>query len=293
MAAPRRLSELPGWQEDGLEDALAAYTATAPAGWPRPSGEARSFFESAFRPERADDGLLTGYFEPEMAGSLTRTRDFGVPLFAPPPGLIGDGAGPDRRQILREGLAEGSEIAWVADALDAYLAQVQGSARIRLAGGGLLRLGFAAKNGHPYRSIGAELIRRGAVAAGDMSVQAIRAWCDAHPADVEELLFCNPSFAFFRALDLPGTSGPLGACGVPVTPMRTIAADLTLVAPGTPVWLESFGSERLRRLVLVQDAGAAITGAGRADLFVGSGSAAGERAGRLREACRLTRLVPR
>ena len=166
----------------------------------------------------------------------------------------------------------GRELVWLDSAIEGFLAQVQGSVRVRMADGTVLRLGYAGKNGHPYRSIGRELIRRGDVRRDAMSANAIRDWCAAHADQVPDLLATNPSFVFFRPLDLPETLGPLGASGVPLTPLRSLAADPDHIAPGTPVWVEC-GSQQA--LFIAQDTGSAIKGPGRIDLFCGSGAAAG------------------
>jgi membrane-bound lytic murein transglycosylase A len=186
----------------------------------------------------------------------------------------------------------GQELVWLENPVDAYFAHVQGSVRVRLDDGGTLRLGVAARNGHPYRSIGAELIRMGDVPEAEMSACAIRRWCAANPKRMQALFNHNPSYIFFRILDLPEDSGPIGSAGVPLTPLRSLAVDPAHVPLGSPVWVESFGPERLSMLMIAQDTGSAITGPGRGDVFFGSGAAAGERAGRMKERCRLTVLLP-
>jgi membrane-bound lytic murein transglycosylase A len=151
-------------------------------------------------------------------------------------------------------------------------------------------LGFAARNGHTYRSIGQELVRRGDIPADAISADAIRAWCAAHPEDVAELLAHNPSFVFFRLLDLPEDSGPIGASGVPLTTFRSLAVDPECVAPGVPIWVEC-GS--IQALFVAQDVGSAIRGPARADIFCGSGDVAGQMASALNTQGRLHILTPR
>jgi membrane-bound lytic murein transglycosylase A len=238
---------------------------------PETCGDPRSFFESRFivasRPCH-----FTGYYEPELDGRRAADARFCHPLHAAPAGL-GDGRiWHSRREIMEGGLLRGLELVWLDSAIEAFLAQVQGSVRVRLEDGSVLRLGFAGRNGHDYRSIGQELIRRGAVAADAISADAIRDWCAAHPGEVAGLLAHNPSYVFFRTLALAPELGPVGSSGVPLTAMRSLAADPAHVPPGSPVWVEC-GS--LRALFVAQDTGSAIKGAGRADLFCGSGAAAG------------------
>ena len=285
-----------GWADDDHAEALEAYLKSPPEGWPIPAvGAARDFFEQAFAPVAPVPAaaLLTGYYEPELEGALARSDRFAVPLHASPPGWSEGRPWHSRAEIMAGDLLAGHEIVWLETPIEAFLAQVQGSVRVRLAKGGTLRLGFAGKNGHPYRSIGAELVRRGAVSQDAISAQAIRAWCRDNPGGVTGLLSHNPSYVFFRQLDLPDAAGPVGAAGCALYPLRSLAVDPAHIPLGAPVWVESHGTERLRRLMIAQDTGSAIKGPGRGDVFFGSGSGAGERAGRMREPGRLTVLLPR
>ena len=283
-----------GWQDDAPGDVLAAYADSAPTGWPRPGGTSDpDFFRRCFRAlSPVGPGLLTGYYEPELAASPIPTDRFAHPLHAPPEGFDG-GIWFTRREIETHGHLAGREIVWVENALDAFLAQVQGSVRARLPDGSVLRLGFARKNGHPYASIGKELVRRGEVPSQKISVPAIRHWCARNPGLVRDLLWSNPSYVFFRTLDLPPDRGPVGTAGVPVTRLCSIAVDPDQIPLGAPVWVDAPGQPDLPRLCIAQDTGSAITGPGRADLFCGSGDAAGDRAGTLRATCHLTVLVPK
>jgi membrane-bound lytic murein transglycosylase A len=287
---------LQGRGADGLPEAMAAYAASfasLPTHWPRATGTARAFFETRFSAADPVEGLLTGYFEPDLPGSLVRTDRFTAPLNAPPPELSAGRPWLTRAEIADGDALSGREIVWLESPLDAYFAQVQGSVRVRLPDGGTLRLGVAAKNGHPYRSIGADLIRQGEVPENQMSADAIRRWCARNPGRVTDLLNLNPSYVFLRILDLPDTSGPVGTAGVPLRSLRSLAVDPDHIPLGAPVWVESFGPERFATLMIAQDTGSAIRGPGRGDVFFGSGEAAGERAGRMKEPCRLTVLVPR
>lgn len=293
-ARPAVLASLPGWARDDAEVALSTYlnsVGAAGPGWPTPlpGEDARHFFETAFRlsaPERAP-GLLTGYYEPEIAASLERDQRFRWPLHACPPGLAPGELWHDRATIEDGNLLAGHEIAWVSDPLEAFLAQVQGSVRLRLADGGLVRLGYAGRNGHPYRSIGAELVARGVATAETMTLDHIRDWATRHPDDLPGLLRCNPSYVFFRVLDLAPEAGPVGAMGRPLVAQRSLAADPDLIPPGAPVWVSA-----VERLMIAQDRGSAIRGPNRGDVFCGSGPAAGQIAGRLRLHGYLRPLLP-
>lgn len=260
---------LPGWPADDHAAAFAAWRLTSREA-PQVR-DARTFFETRFR-AASRPCHFTGYYEPELSGRLVSDPQFCHALFAPPPDLAVGRPWYSRAEIVAGDLLSGQEIVWLDSAIEAFLAQVQGSARIRLPGGQVLRLGFAAKNGHPYRSIGQELIRRGEIAPDAISADAIRAWCARHPDAVPGLLVENPSFVFFRVLDLPADSGPIGASGAPLTALRSLAADASHVPPGAPVWVEC-GS--IKALFVAQDIGSAIRGPSRADLFCGSGAAAG------------------
>ena len=285
-------ADLPGWDDDDLAAALGAYGRSAAlTGMPLPpEGAGPDWFRTAFWTAPATAAFLTGYYEPELPGAVTRSDAFPVPLLALPPGFTPGPGAPDRATILT-GIYDRHALCWLADPLEAFLAQVQGSVRVRLADGRVLRLGYAGKNGHPYRSIGQELVARGAVGPDRIDVQAIRDWAAAHPEALDGLLAVNPSYVFFRLLDLPPEAGPLGALGVSLTPMRSIAVDPDHVPLGSPVWIEAPGMAP--RLVIAQDIGGAIKGPGRGDLYIGSGVQAGRTAGAIRATGRMWVLHPR
>lgn len=285
---------LPGWAADDHPAALVGYLATADllsADWPRPGDEsARAFFERAFRPMAVTPALLTGYYEPELEGSAVSTDSFRYPLYAPPEGWTAGRLWHDRTEIEEDNLLAGRELVWLDSPLEAFLAQVQGSVRVRLPDGQALRLGYAGKNGHPYSSIGKELIRRGALPETNASVAAIRDWAARHSDQLTELLRTNASFVFFRALDLSADTGPLGTMQRPVTALRSIAVDPDHIPLGAPVWVEWQGKARL---MIAQDTGSAIKGPARGDIFFGTGAEAGLQAGALKVEGRLTVLLPR
>ncbi len=288
---------MPGWTEDDHSAALAVYRrsfGTLPHGWPDPSEtdvDARAFFESAFVTVAAPEAChFTGYYEPELSGRRASGGRFRHPLYARPDDLALNRRWFSRREITEGDLLAGKELVWLDSAVEVFLAQVQGSVRVRLDDGQTLRLGYAGKNGHDYLSIGQELIRRDEIAAERISADAIRDWCAANPDRVPELLAHNPSFVFFQPLDLPPEMGPIGSAGVPLTTLRSLAADPDHVLPGTPVWVEC---GPLRALFVAQDTGSAILGPFRADLFCGSGVSAGCMASSLNTHGKMAVLLPR
>lgn len=306
-AEPLRFADLTGWAQDDHREALTAFTETcdllrAPEWAPlcalaREASDARAFFEMFFRPvlTGTPPALFTGYYEPELAGALQRSARFAWPVYGRPPEFDGQGVWHSRETIEDQGLLRGRglELAWLEDPVEAFFLQIQGSGRIRLPDGGVLRLGYAAKNNHPYRSIGTELIRQGAMAAHQVSAQGIKAWVRANPAAGQQLLRHNPSFVFFRKLaDLPAHRGPIGAMGRSVTTLRSLAVDPAFTPLGAPVWMEKTGADPLNRLMIAQDTGTAIKGAQRADIFYGTGTAAGEAAGRIKDGGRMITLLP-
>ncbi|ADZ72669.1 Outer membrane lipoprotein GNA33, membrane-bound lytic murein transglycosylase [Polymorphum gilvum SL003B-26A1] len=286
---------------------------------------ARRFFEAEFVPVAlAAPGFVTGYFEPELAGSRVRTREFQVPLLRAPQGLERVDAGnrpdgwddglshgrrtpaglaplPDRGAIMDGALAgEGLELVWLADPLDAFFVHVQGSARIRLPDGDILRVGYAGKTGHAYTSIARVLVERGEGAPEDFTMDGLRAWLRAHPAALDPLLRQNRSYIFFREVGETGADqGPVGAAGLPLVPGRSLAVDSQLHTYGTPIFISAdlaaagLGDRPFRRLMVADDTGSAIRGPGRGDLFIGSGTGAGDVAGHIRHRAEVTLLVPR
>jgi membrane-bound lytic murein transglycosylase A len=272
--------------------------------------------------ERGDGaaGLLTGYFEPVVSGSRAREHAGQAPLYRPPRDLVrgadgarmrahpGDSAAagaapsqralapyPTRAEIETGRLLEGQELVWLDDPVDAFFVQVQGSGRVRLRDGGTMRVGFADHNGQPYFPIGRELVARGALPAGAVDADAIKAWLRAHPEEAAAVMRKNPRFVFFR--ELPGgDDGPPGSLGVALTPMRSVATDPAYVPPGALLFIDSTRPDDgapLRRVVVSQDRGAAITGAARADLFWGSGDEAGRLAGLTKQPVRMWLLWPK
>lgn len=292
---------------------------------PPDSVGARDFFERHFQPWRVSqadgggDGLVTGYYEPLLRGSRTATAQHRYPLYAPPGDLLvvdlatvhpelkglrlrgrlqGNRIVPYfTRAEIEAGIApvRGREIAWVDDPVELFFLQVQGSGRLQLDNGEIMRIGYAEHNGHPYVSIGRWLIDRGELTLDKASMQGIKDWGRRNPARLQELLHANPSFVFFRELPnhLPG---PIGSLGVPLTVERSMAVDPRGVPLGAPVWLATTrpnSNVPLQRLMLAQDTGSAIRGNVRADFFWGFGDDAGKLAGAMKQRGRMWVLLPR
>ncbi|WP_417269237.1 murein transglycosylase A [Celeribacter sp.] len=307
MVTLMEFSDLEGWADDDHDAALSVFAQTCDRikgfEWPQlckvaqKKPDAKSFFELFFRPVLIEDGnapLFTGYFEPELHGSRRRSDRYRFPIYAKPNDLEAGVPYYSRREIADGVLSgRGLEIAWVDDAVELFFLQVQGSGRIRLDDGTMTRVGYAGKNGHTYRSIGRELVRRGTYNEHQVSADVIKNWVRRNPVDGEELLNHNPSFVFFRERqDLHPELGPIGAMNRSITTMRSIAVDPKFTPLGAPVWIEKEGESPVRRLMIAQDTGSAIKGAQRADIFYGTGDAAGSEAGRIKDGGRMIVLLP-
>lgn len=271
---------------------------------PGDDAAARRFFESGFVPILALDryrasaheplGLFTGYFEIGLEGSLQRHGRYRVPIYKMP----ADAALASRysRAEIEDGALAGRHLAllWLADPIDAFFLEIQGSGLVRLDDGKTVRIGYAGQNGKPYVPVGRLLVERGIIRREELTMLTIREWMKGHEEAGTALRREDPSYVFFRILDGPGPTGTEGAV---LTPRRSLAVDRTEIPLGVPLWLdarERFGDEeRLRRLVVAQDTGGAITGPVRGDLFWGSGEKAGERAGRMNARGRYFLLLPR
>ncbi len=286
----------------------------APAG-ALDTAAARAFFESNFKPMRVTPagepgGFFTGYYETEIEGSRVRSPEYPVPLYGKPADLVSAGDGKfvrkngmpyyDRTQIENGALAgQGLEICWVKNPVDAFFAQIQGSTRVKLTDGTLLRLNYAATNGFPYTAVGKLLIERGAITREEMSMDRIREWMEANPREAVELRRKNRAFVFFRESKLAPHESSIGAQGVPLTAGRSVAVDRNIHVYGTPIWIDAalpIESEQpvtaFRHLMVAQDAGTAIVGAARADIFFGTGEAIGHIAGRVKQYGTFVVLVP-
>ena len=320
---PVRWQELPGFNDDALHEAWNAWLKSCERPAPpwtalcpqvrqlaiATPAEQRAWMLQTLRPHRVeplqagDAGLLTAYYEPVMDASRQPTARHRVPLYRPPADLAQRKPWFTRQEM--EALPEaqaalrGREIVWLADPIDALVLQIQGSGRMRITEPDgrqvTVRLAYAGTNDQPYRSVGTWLLRQGLVR--DASWPGIKAWVQANPGRVQEMLWSNPRMVFFREEPLDGLAaqlGPRGAQGVALTPGRSIAVDKDSIPYGAPVWLASPGpTANLQRLVLAQDTGSAIVGAVRADYFMGWGAEAGELAGRIKQPLQLWVLWPR
>jgi membrane-bound lytic murein transglycosylase A len=303
-----RFADLEGWAEDDHRAALGSFRETcdlltdsdweplcrlaADAG-ETPEG-ARQFFELFFRPVviGAPPALFTGYFEPELEGSPVRTPRYAWPIYRRPPELR-DGQVFHTRAEIERGILRGRglELAWLDDPVDVYFLQVQGSGRIRMPDGRVVRVGYAGRNGHAYRSVGQELVRRGTHSMDQVSAQEIASYVRNQAGT--ELLNINPSYVFFRTVDeVPAEKGPIGAMGRSITAFRSVAIDPAFTPLGAPVWIEKEGADPIRSLMVAQDTGGAIKGPQRADIFYGTGLAAGDAAGTVKDGGRMVVLLP-
>ena len=185
------------------------------------------------------------------------------------------------------------------DPIDAFFVHIQGSARIRMHDGRIVRMRFAGRNGHKFTAIGRILVERGELTLEQADMQAIRAWLVAHPEQAAALMRENRSYIFFKQdAGRPAEEGPIGASGVPLTAGRSLAVDHAVWPYGLPVWIHArlptqSGEDEISRLTVAQDTGAAIKGAARADLFVGTGPMAGDIAGRIKHPGNFVVLLPR
>jgi peptidoglycan lytic transglycosylase A len=303
----------------------------AEAAVPLDDGGARRFFETNFRPVRIvklgdSQGFVTGYYEPVVAGSTVATAEFTAPLYRRPSDLVtpdsrtlGDDvalnglkvgrlAGPGRvvpyytRGEIEDGAlkAEHLEICWLRNEVDVLFAQIQGSARIDLQNGSMLRVNYDGYNGWPYTPIGRVLIDRGYMTKDQVSMQHIREWASAHAGSASDVVRQNKSYVFFKVTGLSSEDEPEGAEGVPLAPGRSIAVDRSLHAYGTPFFIDADlpiadgrAPTKFQRLVIAQDTGSAIVGPARADIYFGAGRDAARIAGRIKSHAQIIMLLPR
>lgn len=294
----------------------------AAAAPPSNDAAAKSFFETRFSAFRAGRGILTGYYEPEALGALGPTETFDTPLLARPDDLadIPDGEDrpgvPDRltaarktengfapyftRAEIEDGALGDREkpLVWLTR-IDAFFVHIQGSTRVRLPDGKVIRIAYAGRNGRPFTAIGRKLVERGVMLREVATMQAMRVWLAQRPEEGRALMRENASYIFFRIDDnLTPDDGPRGAQGLPLTAGRSIAVDRTIWSYGLPFWLDgrlpmTVGGGPIRRLTIAQDTGSAILGRARGDYFAGSGDDAGKTAGGMREQTDFVVLLPR
>ena len=331
-------STLPGWQSDDVSKGFNAWKSACPRlknspiwgdicaeaiNIPENSQAVRAFLERNLTPLQINNadgsqaGLITGYYEPVYAGSLSRTETAIYPLYGQPDDLITvalDEIYPELKGMRLRGKLKGhklipyatsSEIAqkgieapvlaWLHDPMDIQFMQIQGSGRVRLANGNEIRLGYSDQNGHPYQPIGRWLVQQGELATNEVSMQSIRTWAQAHPKRINELLASNPSYVFFRKLP-PSSDGPVGSLGVPLTAEHSIAVDRDMIPLGSMVYIATDrpdNLETMQTLVAAQDTGGAIKGQVRADYFWGTGNTAGALAGKMKQKGLLWLLWPK
>lgn len=334
---------LPGWQTDDLRQAWQPYLDSCEVVGRKPDwrevcalarlvdasdvAAIRNYFETNFEPHQlinadgAEQGLITGYYEPLLHGARKRGGRYQTPLYAVPDDLLTIDLGtaypdlknarlrgklvgnkvvpyPSRGELLQSTSLSGKELFWVDDAVEAFFLQVQGSGRVQLADGKeVVRVAYADQNGHPYKSIGRYLVDKGELTLDQASAQGIRAWITRNPTREAELFNANPSYVFFREEKLADPSrGPKGSLGLALTPERSIAVDTNYVPLGAPVFLATTlpnSDKPLQRLVLAHDTGGAIRNPVRADYFWGFGSDAAENAGRMKQRGLMWVLLPK
>jgi membrane-bound lytic murein transglycosylase A len=304
----------------GMTAAVWRKPCAAARATPANDAAARAFFTAQFTPYLAgnnsdSDGLFTGYYEPLLYGARQRGGNYQTPLLKRPPDLVMVDLGrfrpawhgeriagrvangnlvpyPSRAEI-EQGALDADRLAlfWVDDPVDAFFLQVQGSGRVALPDGTQVRLGYDGQNGQTYVAIGKKLVERGALTTDQVSLQSIRAWIKAHPDQAKALMDENPSYVFFR--ELPG-DGPVGSEGVVLTAGRSLAVDRNFIPLGAPVYLAiDDNTSPLRRLMVAQDTGGAISGPVRGDVFWGFGADAESRAGTMRARGKYYLLLPK
>ena len=329
---PASFAAIPGWGDDDSAAALAAFVhsckaiavmpqdqplggigltqqtagqaglwqnacSTAQATPPGDETAARGFFEQNFTAYRiGGDARITGYFEPEFDGAKNPTPDDRVPLYAKP-------ADPDLASLTRSEIDSGAlyrktpVTAYLADPVDAFMLQSQGSGRIVLSNGQVLRVGFDGQNGQPYTPIGRILVQQGAIPPGEANYQTISTWLKAHPDQAQQIMEQNARYVYMRPVGyLPDDEGAPGALGVSITAGRSLAVDQTAIPLGTPVFLattDPLSNTPLDRLAIAQDIGGGMPSATAADLFFGAGAEAESAAGRMRQSGTLYLLLPK
>ena len=290
---------------------------------PAEDNSLRTLIENQLRPYQVSangvvEGLFTGYYEPIFPGARAWSKDFTVPLYATPPDLVAVSLGDfdpalagrkvigqvvdgklrpyHRRGDIQDGAIDGknAELLWMADPLEAFILHIQGSGLIELAGGDVIRVGFAGDNGFDYVSVGKWLIAEGELPPHQAGFDDIRDWLNKNLGRAADVLAINDRYIFFREID---GEGPIGAAGDVLTPGRSLAVDTGLLPLGVPIWLDAEhpdpASGRLRRLMVAQDSGNAIRGAVRGDFYWGTGDAALASAGRMKSKGQYFILIPR
>ncbi len=340
IGKPVKWSKLAGWQQDDLEGSWQALLQQCPrlekrTQWKKICVEAlalsspdaqqiRRFFEEYFEPHRIfgrggnTEGLITGYYEPLLNGSLQPSERYAYPLYGPPEDmltieldsiypklkgmrlrgrLVGNRVVPfyarDEIDSKQTPLA-GNEIMWIDDPYGSFFLQIQGSGRVRLEDGTIVGVNYANQNGHPYFAIGKTLVQSGELDLEEVSLFTIKSWLLNNPDRADEVLNQNPSYVFFNLRE-DSNENARGSLNVPLTAQRSLAVDKNVIPLGTPVWLETTlpDGSTFHRLMLAQDTGGAIRGPVRADVFFGAGELAEQYAGEMKQQGRLYALLPK
>ena len=262
---------------------------------------AKEFFETNFVPFKAknyfkSEGLFTGYYEPVLRGSLRRDSKYKYAVYQKPKDLVDGQPYLGRRRIIDGELSrKGLAIAFVDDPVDLFFLQIQGSGRIILEDGRIIRVGYDAKNGCPYRALGKYMIDNGIMKKGEITADKIKDWLRANPDKANDVMNYNPSYVFFRVLK----TDPIGAQGVPLIPEASLAVDKKFVPYGTPIWLETTlpdtgkGEKEYNKLLIAQDTGGAIKGPVRGDVFFGRGNRAAKLASFMKQKGEYYLLLPK
>ncbi|EAV46659.1 MAG: murein transglycosylase [Nitrosomonadales bacterium] len=277
------------------------------------------FLYQALQNSGKEEGLITGYYQPLLKGSRKKTGKHQVPLYAPPSDLVIVDLSeiyPDLKYkrlrgrlegnklipyLTREEISEnayplkGQELLWVNDPVEAFFLEIQGSGVIAFEDGSRTQVGYADQNGHPYRSMGRELIHKGELSRHKVSMQSIKAWAKKNKAKLQKFMNANPSVVFFRELP-PGLPGPIGALGVPITAERSVAVDRRFIPLGAPIVLSTtqpYSDKPLEQLMVAQDTGGAIGGGVRVDYYWGQGDYAGKKAGSMKQQGKVWVLLPK
>lgn len=286
--------------------------------------QSKQFFETWLQPYQytfsGQTGKVTGYYEPEVQGSTVRYGAYQTPVYAKPSDLIArkNIDGQVEYGVVKDGVlvpyysraeidhgalnGKNLEIAWVKDPIDLFFMQIQGSGRIVLPDGNIVRLGYAGKNGQPYTALGKVMIDQGLLDAQSVDMYSVRSWLHSHPEQAVALMEQNKNYVFFRSLkDQNANTGPIGAFGSSLTAGRSVAVDRQWIPLGVPLWLETTmpttanaqGRSPWKHMVFAQDIGGGINGISRIDLFTGWGSQAAWYAGFMNEEGKVYLLLPR
>lgn len=327
---PVTWSDLPGWKEDDLTAAWPAWKRSCeglskrnPSGlnWKpacaaaakvnvNSSDSIRLYFQSYMKVMEIRHqsgtsagnvyGLVTGYYEPYLNGARKKGGVYQTPIHRYPEAWVKKKPStlPTRAELMSSGQLNGQEIVWVDDPVAAAFLHVQGSGRIRMSDGTVIRIGFAGTNDQPFKSFAQWLLDRKEITRATATMQGIQAWAEKNPKRVQEMLNANPRYVFFRELPTShdASVGPIGSLGVPLTAERSIAVDTKALPLGAPVFLDTtypLSKKPIQRLMMAQDTGSAIIGAVRADFYWGTGDEAGSYAGRMKQQGRMWVLLPK